>query len=96
MPGLPTPPPTLTRRRLTSRIKKLHPAFPAELIKIAADEIIGLWRAALAAERPVVLRRFGRFEVRRYRRSTRKTLGLIFHASPELWARLNPGPPDKL
>ena len=83
------PPPTLTRRRLAARIRRARPEFPPELILIAVREIIKYLAAAWAAERTVALRRFGRFQVRRYHRSTKK-LGLIFRPSPELTARVNP------
>ncbi|MDR0882542.1 MAG: hypothetical protein LBP55_08365 [Candidatus Adiutrix sp.] len=83
----PAPPP-LTRRRLAVRLKRLTPNFPAELLQAAMKEIISALGGALAAGRPVILRGFGRFEVRRYR-AGRKKVGLVFRPSPELAARLN-------
>lgn len=86
-----TAPPTLTRRRLAVRMKRLAPAYPAELIQAALREIIDGLAEALVRERPVILRGFGRFQVRRYRFGP-KRLGLIFRPSPALSTRLNPGP----
>ncbi len=96
----PSAPPTLTRRLLADRLKRLAPEFPAELVQVASREIIAALTEALAAGRPVTLRGFGRFEVRRYR-GPAKRLGLVFRPSPGLVARLNPadaveaGPDDQ-
>jgi len=84
-------PPTLTRRRLAMRMRRLRTQFPAELVQAAAGEIIAALSSALAGGRPIILRGFGRFQVRRYRNSA-KRLGVIFKASPELTARLNRKP----
>ena len=85
-------PPTLTRRGMTAYIKKARPEFPEELIQIAIREIINSVSSSLAAERPVILRGFGRFTTRRYQGSA-KQLGLIFRPSPSLSSRL--GQPDE-
>lgn len=84
----PVKPPTLTRRRLGARLRRLSPRFPAELVQAAAREIIAALSLALSEERPVILRGFGRFQVRRYRNSS-KRLGVVFRPSPSLTARLN-------
>lgn len=86
-----TKPPTLTRRRLAMRMRRLRPQFPTELVQVTADEIIAALSSALARGRPVILRGFGRFQVRRYRDSA-KRLGVIFRPSPKLSARLNRKP----
>ncbi len=82
------PPPTLTRRLVALRLKKMHPEFPSELIQAAIRETITVMARALVQGRPITLRGFGRFQPRRYRSST-KRLGLLFRPSPELVARLN-------
>lgn len=84
-------PPTLTRRRLAMRMRCLGPQFPAELVQAAVGEIVAALSSALARGRPIILRGFGRFQVRRYRNSA-KRLGVIFRPSPELTARLNRRP----
>lgn len=84
----PVKPPTLTRRRLAARLRRLSPQFPAELVQAAAREILAALSSALSEERPVILRGFGRFQVRRYRNSS-KRLGVVFRPSPGLTARLN-------
>jgi nucleoid DNA-binding protein len=88
MPEAVSVPPALTRRRLAVRMKRLAPAYPAELIQAAIREIIGGLAEALVRERPVILRGFGRFQVRRYRAGA-KRLGCIFRPSPALSGRLN-------
>ena len=82
---------TLTRRRLTARLKVLRPAWPRELIRAAGEVIIQTLAEALAQGRPVALNGFGRLTPRRYQGS-RKRLGLVFRPSARLHDRLNPGP----
>ena len=82
-------PPTLTRRLLARQIRNLYPQFPLEVVEAAIREIIAGASAALVEGRPLVLRGFGRFTPRRYQSATKKR-GLIFRASPDLLARLNP------
>ena len=84
-------PPTLTRRLMALRIRRLQPSFPPELIQAGIREIIDGLASALAEGRPVVLRGFGRFTPRRYRGAAKK-LGLVFRPAPGLLARLNKGP----
>ena len=81
-------PPTLTRRLMALRIRRLQPSFPPELIQAGIREIIDELASALAEGRPVVLRGFGRFTPRRYRGGAKK-LGLVFRPAPRLLARLN-------
>ena len=82
-----TPPPVLTRRRLAAELKSRAPEFPPELLRAALKEILDGLTEALAEERTVILRGFGRFEVRRYQGSA-KRLGLVFRPSPALTVRL--------
>ena len=83
----PYAPPVLTRRRLAARLKSRRPAWPAELTRAAAEEIILALAKALAEGRPVSLNGFGRFEARRYS-GPRKRLGLIFRPGAKLRNRL--------
>lgn len=80
--------PTLTRRRLASAIKAQASDFPAEIIQAAARIILDKLSSALEEGRPIALRGFGSFQVRRYENSSKK-LGLIFRPSPELLTRIN-------
>lgn len=82
------PLPTLTRRRLTGRLREMMPDFPAELLSAAGQIILSSMSQALSEGRPITLRGFGTFQVRRYKDSTKK-VGLIFRASPELARRIN-------
>jgi hypothetical protein len=77
---------------MKTRLKELAPEFPAEMIGLVTREIIETLAGALSTGRQVALRGFGRFQPRRYQKST-KRLGLIFRPSPELLARLNPRNP---
>lgn len=80
--------PTLTRRLLLLRLTKALPQFPAEVLKAGLEEIIMSLAAAMTGGQPLILRGFGRWELRRYQNSRKKT-GLIFKPSPALLARLN-------
>lgn len=82
------PVPTLTRRRLVSAIKAQVPGFPVEVIQVASRIILERLSANLEEGRPIALRGFGSFQVRRYLNSSKK-LGVIFRPSPELLARVN-------
>ncbi|MDL2259997.1 hypothetical protein LJB99_03905 [Deltaproteobacteria bacterium OttesenSCG-928-K17] len=84
------PLPTLTRRRLTASLREMMPDFPTEILSSAGQLILTTMSSALAESRPITLRGFGSFQVRRYKDSTKK-VGLIFRASPELFRRINKG-----
>lgn len=87
-PGIRGPaPPVLTRRRMTARLSSQNPAWPAELMRAAVEEIILALAESLAEGRPVVLNNFGRFEVRRYP-GPRKRVGLIFRPGARLRNKL--------
>mgnify|MGYP003623363764 FL=1 len=80
--------PTLTRRRLVSAIKAQVPGFPLEVVQAASRIILERLSANLEEGRPIALRGFGSFQVRRYANSSKK-LGIIFRPSPELLTRVN-------
>lgn len=89
-------PATLTRRLLLIRLSKALPLFPAEILKAGLEEIIAALAEGMLRGGPVILRGFGRFQLRRYQNSRKKT-GLVFRPSPALVGRLNktnksPGP----
>lgn len=81
--------PTLTRRLLLIRLSKALPQFPPDLLKAGLEEIIHCLAQGLISDNPIILRGFGRFELRRYQNS-RKKAGVIFRPSPALLQRLNP------
>lgn len=81
-------PPLLTRRTLSARMRHKCPVFPKELTEAAREEIIKALAGALSSGRPIVLRGFGRLELRRYRASA-KRLGVIFRPGRALLERLN-------
>ncbi|UQZ90288.1 hypothetical protein C4J81_14180 [Deltaproteobacteria bacterium Smac51] len=85
-----TRPPTLTRRILLIHLKKTLPHFPAEVLRAGLEEIIACLADSLVRGGPVILRGFGRFQLRRYQNST-KTVGVVFRPSPGLFSRLNSG-----
>ena len=81
-------PPTLTRRLLLIRLSRALPQFPAEVLKAGLEEIIAALAEGMLRGGPVILRGFGRFQLRRYQNS-RKKIGLVFRPYPALAGRLN-------
>jgi nucleoid DNA-binding protein len=81
-------PPTLTRRLLLIRLARALPQFPADLVKAGLEEIIASLAQGLISGSPIILRGFGRLQLRCYQNS-RKKAGVIFRPSPALIKRLN-------
>ncbi|MDR1037922.1 MAG: hypothetical protein LBT40_15570 [Deltaproteobacteria bacterium] len=86
-------PKALSKSGLLAMVSLRVPDIPPQVTRMAVELVLKSVPEALAEGRPVSLRGFGRLIPRRYRGSSTKQLGLLFHPSPRL-ARLVASGPD--
>ncbi|MDR2460980.1 MAG: hypothetical protein LBE38_09415 [Deltaproteobacteria bacterium] len=78
----------ITMEDLLGGLIEQFPGLPSDIVNSAGELIFGSVSEHLAKGKPVILRRFGSFCPRHYRR-THKKVGLLFHASPQVTKMLN-------
>jgi nucleoid DNA-binding protein len=79
----------LTKSALASVAASRSPSIPAQVSRMGVELFLDLVADSLSGGRPVSLRGFGRLIPRFYQASPTKRLGLLFHPSQGLVARIN-------
>jgi hypothetical protein len=83
--------PYLDKRTLAGIVAAALADIPKEISSTVVDLIFARIAQALVEGQEVSLRGFGRIIPRYYKNTPSKRLGVLFHPSPKLTKRCNPG-----